>query len=78
MARPAFSPVKLETLLCTGCSRNMRPAINSMGNGKFVSLTYYCDTCQYGHEVSVDYATGMPAKYDREETPAKPARAGKA
>lgn len=67
MPKPAFSPIKKEILICHTCSNVLRPKVNSMPNGRFVSLAYYCDTCKYGLDISVDYASGMEAKYEPPE-----------
>lgn len=63
MPVPALSPIRIETLLCYGCSREMRYRVAKMANGKPLGITYFCDTCQYAFEKIMEHATGTISKY---------------
>ena len=58
MPRPSLSPLKVENLICYGCSSEMRHRVEKMANGKPVSMTYYCDNCKYGFQKTMEHASG--------------------
>lgn len=69
MAIPSLAPVGPTDAICLGCGNHMRLVIEKFKNGKVMRLMMYCDTCQYGHEPSMDHVRGQAAKYVAPEEP---------
>jgi hypothetical protein len=64
MPVPNLSPIEATPLVCTRCSNILRLTVQKNNNGSFNSLTYYCDTCQYGFKTTGTHTFGATAKYE--------------
>lgn len=62
MAIP-LAPVVPTDAICLGCGNHMRLEIEKFKNGKVSRLMFYCDTCKYGHELSMQHVSGTLAPY---------------
>jgi hypothetical protein len=62
-----FSPITPTQLLCLGCAQHMRLVVEEykavIQNKKVSRILFYCDTCKYGYEPSMQHATGNVIPY---------------
>jgi hypothetical protein len=82
MAQPSLSPIALTPLVCMECSSKLRPAIYPVGRGtkpkKLDKIVYFCDTCQYGVEVTKQHVVCVNHKYEEKAAVAEPSKVASA
>jgi hypothetical protein len=58
-----LAPITPTQLLCLGCGGQMRLVVEQYRNKKVSRIVFYCDSCKYGHEPSMQHAPGQTVAY---------------
>lgn len=67
MKTPSSSPYVIPELVCTECGNSLRHKIERQNNGKLVAgnqCKFFCDTCQYGLIVFLEFASTTGVAYE--------------